>query len=156
MDEQTQNQTTNDVTDEITAVPVIEDGNPASVLLNMESIIKNHDLRMVQLREELKKHSDMIQGILDNDDPYKAAMDKLKDVNKVKAQAKSNALKQPNAVQLVDKVKGIKTELKELQSAFSDYLKEYLRMSGISEIEGYDGELREIVYIAKLVKKGSL
>jgi len=45
--------------------------------------------------------------------------------------------------------------LKDLQNALSDYLREYQRLSGSNEIEGDDGEVREIVYVAKLVKRTS-
>ena len=41
----------------------------------------------------------------------------------------------------------------ELNEGLSDYLREYQRLSGSNEIEGEDGELRTIVYVAKLVRK---
>ena len=41
------------------------------------------------------------------------------------------------------------------KEGLSDYLREYQRLSGSNEIEGEDGELREIVYTAKLVKKSA-
>jgi hypothetical protein len=44
---------------------------------------------------------------------------------------------------------------KELDTALSDYLREYMRMSGTNEIETEDGDVREIVYVAKLIKKAS-
>ena len=47
----------------------------------------------------------------------------------------------------------MKSEQSELKTGLSDYLREYQRLSGSNEIEGEDGEVREIVYVAKLVKK---
>ena len=54
------------------------------------------------------------------------------------------------------KVDELKSELKEAQEALSSYLAEYQKLTGSSEIEGEDGELRKIVYVAKLVKKTNL
>ena len=52
-----------------------------------------------------------------------------------------------------EKVKDMTQENKDLSVAQSEYLREYARLSGTTEIEGEDGEVREIIYVAKLVKK---
>lgn len=56
---------------------------------------------------------------------------------------------------LNEKVKDLSGEVKELGGALSDYLREYQRMSGVNEIESEDGEVHEIVYTARLVKKSN-
>jgi hypothetical protein len=56
----------------------------------------------------------------------------------------------------LDKVTVLKNELKEAQEALSSYLADFQRLTGVSEIEGEDGELRQIVYVAKLVRKTNL
>jgi hypothetical protein len=40
-----------------------------------------------------------------------------------------------------------------MDTALSDYLREYERLSGTNQIETDDGHIHEIVYIAKLLKK---
>ena len=64
-------------------------------------------------------------------------------------------MKRPDVAALAGKLKSLKSEKKELQEGLSDYLREYQRLSGSNEIEGEDGEIRQIVYVAKLVKKSS-
>jgi hypothetical protein len=77
----------------------------------------------------------------------------LDSTTKFKSKTKSEILKRPQAKELDDRIKTMKSEIKEQQGALSDYLQEYQRMSGVNEIEGEDGEMREIVYVAKLVRK---
>ena len=57
-------------------------------------------------------------------------------------------------VETANKAKSINADLKEKKQSLSDYLLEYQRMAiDVNEIEGYDGEVREIVHLAKVVKK---
>ena len=56
---------------------------------------------------------------------------------------------------LAQKIKDFNTDLKEKKTALSDYLLEYQRMSGATEIEGHDGQIREIINNAKLIKRSS-
>jgi len=56
---------------------------------------------------------------------------------------------------LAQKIKDFNTDLKEKKAALSDYLLEYQRMSGATEIEGHDGKVRDIVNNAKLIKRSS-
>ena len=67
----------------------------------------------------------------------------------------SQILKQPENQQVAQKAKELSAEVKELNEALSDYLREYGRMSGASEIEDDSGETLEIVYVAKLIRKPS-
>lgn len=129
--------------------------NGASVVLNLEGLIKNHISSIDQLQDELTKHADMLNDIFENNPVYKAHMEKVKEVTKIKNATKQEILKQPDAAELSNKVKSMKSEIKELQGALSDYLKEFLRLSGLNEIEGEDGEIREIITVPRLVKKMS-
>jgi hypothetical protein len=62
----------------------------------------------------------------------------------------------PQGKNLEEKVITTKEELKEVEEALSYYLREYQRLTGSNEFEGSDGELRQIVYMAKLVRKTNL
>ena len=44
-------------------------------------------------------------------------------------------------------------QVKELRVALSDYLAQYVNLSGSNQIEGPDGVTRQIIYTARLVKK---
>lgn len=131
------------------------DQTNAEILINMESMIKSHLASLDKLQEECSKHKSMLDDIFENDPTYKEHSEKAKESSKVKANTKAQILKRPQAADLDNKVKTLRSEVKEIQKALSDYLQEYARLSGVNEIEGEDGEVREIVYTARLVKKST-
>lgn len=136
-------------------LPQTEDSK-ATILLNMDQLIKTHISSIDRISDELTKHKDMLNDIFENDPTYKDHSEKAKEAGRIKAATKQQILKQPQAADLFNKIKSMQSELKELQGALSDYLQQYQQMSGVNEIEGEDGEVREIVYVAKLVKKSLL
>lgn len=127
----------------------------SDILINMEGIIKSHISNISRLQEEVKKHKDMLDDIFENDPTYKEHTKTADEAAKVKRNTKQQILKKPQAADLDNKVKSLKSELKETQAALSDYLKEFQRLSGVNEIELDGGEVMEIVYTAKLVKTSS-
>lgn len=128
----------------------------ADELLTIESSIKEHMSQIEKLGEELKPVKEMLNDYLDNDPTFRERTELAKKATQLKTQTKQLLLKQPNAVQLVEKIKTMKEEQKGLQEALSYYLREYQRLTGANEFEGSDGELRQIVYTAKLVRKTNL
>lgn len=155
MDPDTNSQPTLDETSNSDATPAVSAVNGGEIIINMESMIKTHIATVDKLQTEIKKHKEMLDDIFNNDPTYKDHADKAKEATKLKQQTKAEVLKQPQAADLDKKVKDLKLELKETQVALSDYLQEYARMAGVNEIEGEDGDIREIVYTAKLIKKFS-
>lgn len=135
-------------------VAPIEVGS-SELILNMEGMIKSLVSSLDHQREELNKFQETLKDIFDNDESYKKHSELAKEATRVKSATKQQILKQPQAADLNEKIRTLKSEMKENQASLSDYLREFQRMSGISEIEGEDGELREIVYTAKLIKKSS-
>ncbi len=131
------------------------DQSGATVLLELETTIKNHISDIDRRKSELKKHREMLESALGNDETYRTHNEAAKAAAKVKAKTKFQILQLPENKQLSDKVHALASEVKELDGALSDYLREYQRMSGTNEIETDDGEVREIVYVAKLVKKSA-
>ena len=129
------------------------DPDQAGLILNLENTIKGHLTQIEKLREDLSTHRDMLKAAFENDAVYNEHAEVAKAANKVKAKTKAEILKKPDVAELAARVKTESSEFKELQAALSDYLGEFNRLSGITELEGPDGELREIVYVAKLVKK---
>lgn len=129
--------------------------NGAEILMNLESMIKTHITNIDRYKTELKKRKEMLNDTFLNDPTYQEHDKDVKDAAKIRNATKSQLMKQPAAADLSAKVKEMSAELKETQDALSDYLREYMRMSGANEIEGEDGDIRDIVYIAKLVKRSS-
>lgn len=127
--------------------------NAGQVLASMENLIKTHQLKIEETQNDLKKHNDMLNDVLLNEPDLQQVVAEAKEVNKRKNAIKQQILTRPQNADLANKVKTMRSELKNLKDALSDYLGEYARMSGTNVVEGYDGELREIVYVAKLVRR---
>lgn len=135
------------------SVPVSSDAPSADTVLELENMIKNSMTVIDRNKTELKKLKEMLESALLNDEPYRVAAEKTKEAAKEKGKAKLNVMQNSATRQIAEKVKDMTQENKDLAIAQSEYLREYARLSGTTEIEGEDGEVREIVYVAKLVKK---
>ncbi len=127
--------------------------NDAVLLLRIEEMIKTHIGQIDTLQEQATKFKEMIDGIFANDETFQEHDKVVKEANKVRSKTKSEIMKRSDVADLAEKMKSLKSEKAELQGGLSDYLREYQRLSGSNEIEGDDGQVREIVYTAKLVKK---
>ena len=146
--------TTQDDDQPIQNAEIVEE-TPAEMLTNLESTIKEHIASIDKSKTELKKLKEMLADTYRNDPTYQEHDKLVKEATKVRTKTKSELLKQPAVSDLSAKVRELSGELKDFQAALSDYLREYMRLSGSNEIEGDDGEVREIVYVAKLVKRSS-
>ena len=129
--------------------------NDAVLLEKIEEMIKTHISQIDTLTEDVKKHKEMMDDIFKNDEVFQEHDKVAKEANRIKSKTKSEIMKRPNVADLAIKLKALKSEKMELSEGLSDYLREYQRLSGSNEIEGEDGEVREIVYVAKLVKKSA-
>ena len=121
-------------------------------LFQIENLIKTHVAHIDTVKDEMSKQVEMFNDILANDAGYKKATDEGKEVNKKKAEAKQNILKSPSNASLNQKIKDMRQELKELKGALSNYLQQYQKIADTDQIESEDGEVRQIVYNAHLVK----
>lgn len=137
--------------------PVAEEAPASTVtadtVLELEQMIKTNVTSIDRNKLELKKLKEMLESALLNDEPYREATQKVKEAAKEKGKAKATVMMNQATKQLAEKVKDLTQENKELAQAQSEYLSEYARLSGTNEIETEDGEMREIIYIAKLIKK---
>lgn len=137
---------------------VSENANPedqSQVLTGLDEMIKAHIKSIDTLRNESKKLQEMITDGFQNDAVYKEHDDAVKAATKVRQATKNQIMKQPAILTLVQKLKTLKSELKEKQFSLSDYLLEYQRISGANQIETDDGQILEIVNSAKIVRKSS-
>jgi len=121
-------------------------------LFTIENLIKTHISHIDTVKTELSKQVEMMNDVLNNDSGFKEAADQGKEVNKKKAEAKQNVLKSPTNASLNQKIKDMRQELKELKGALSSYLQQYQKIADTDQIESEDGEVRQIVYSAHLVK----
>lgn len=121
-------------------------------LFTLENLIKTHVSHIEAVRVELAKHGEMLTDILNNDATYKEISDQIKEMNKKKGEAKQNVLKVPSNASLNQKIKDMRQEVKELKTALSQYLQQYQKLADTDQIESEDGEVRQIVFDARLVK----
>ena len=121
-------------------------------LFAIENLIKTHISHIDTVKIEMQKQAEMFNDVLNNDSGYKKAAEEGKEVNKKKAEAKQNVLKSPSNASLNQKIKDMRQELKELKNALSNYLQQYQKIADTDQIESEDGEVRQIVYNAHLVK----
>ncbi len=129
--------------------------NPAGDIINVENLINSYHLKLDSLTRDLHEQKGMLQSILDNDSEYCKLDQEADKISKTKSVARQKALKQSNAVSIIDKTKEIKNELREVKVAMSDYLTQYITLSGSRQIEAPDGTLMDIIYSARLIKKRS-
>ncbi len=94
----------------------------------------------------------MLDSLLENNDEYQLATEQHQKATKIKSLEKQKALKDPNASGIQEKIKDAQTQVRELKNALSDYLAQYVTLSGTNKLESSDGTILNIVYTAKLVK----
>lgn len=125
----------------------------ATNLISIESLINSYNSKLDVISSELKQHRAMLQGLFDTDPDYQQLEKDYEKVSKLKSLSKQKIKKQPNALQIIDKIKESQSQVREIKLALSDYLSQYVALSGSKEFEGPDGVLRQIIYTAKLIKK---
>jgi hypothetical protein len=131
----------------------IPNASDTSVITDLESLIKSHITGIDNRKIELKKLREMTNDALLNDKTYQDQDKTAKEAAKIKNATKSQILKMPQNQSIVAKSHEMAAEIKEMDEALSEYLREYQRISGSNEIETDNGDVREIIYIAKLIRK---
>jgi len=124
-----------------------------STLTSIENLIHSHNTRLENLQKELKTHKMMLEALLENDKEYQEAATAATSATKLKTQAKAKVLSVTDAKNQVEKIKEQQMEAKELKIALSDYLSQYVVLSGSNQIESPDGQVFDIVSSAHLSKK---
>lgn len=127
--------------------------NQAESLVNLERLIISYLSQVESQESEYRKIREMLENILDNNSDYQAAAETAKEAAKAKASVKRQIMQQTDAKEIAEKLRTAKEELKEMQDNLSDYLQQYARLSGTNQFEDDQGQVREIVYVAKLVKR---
>ncbi len=128
------------------------DENQALNIINTESLINTANARLNDLTYEAKEYKAMLDEILESDTEFQEIDKEAKKQAKLRAAARQKALNTPGAKTNIDKLKETQSQLKEVKIALSDYLAQYVKISGSNQIEGPDGVVRHILYTAKLVK----
>lgn len=133
-----------------------QDSDQATILLSLEEMIKSNITSIDKLREEIKLQQQMFTDSFNNDPVFIENQKQVKEISKTLKTTRENIRKQPAVAILADKIKSMRLDLKERMTALSDYLQEYQRMTGATEIECADGDIREIVNSSKLIKRSAI
>lgn len=126
--------------------------NATTTLLNLESLINGYIADLENFQEKMKTQREMFNDAFMNDAEYSQIMQKVKEVNRLKAAAKQKIMKLPNVVEIFNKMREYKDEMKDIQEGLSTYLQQYQELSGSNQITSDNGEVRQIVSVTKLVK----
>lgn len=127
--------------------------NAVSSLLNLESLINGYLVDLEKAQEKFKTQRDMFNDAFNNDAEYSQIMTKVKEVNRVKSVAKQRIMKLPNIVELTNKMREYKEEMKDITEGLSAYLQQYKELSGSSQLTRDNGEVVEIFSVTKFTKR---
>lgn len=126
-----------------------------SSFLELEGLVKQYIAAIAKLQGELKEKNEMLNDAFEGDAVYQEHAQKAKEANRVKSATKQQILKQSAVAELNERVKDLKFDIKENQALLSDYLNQYQKATGATQIEDEEGEVLEIVNVVKLVKRSS-
>lgn len=137
--------------EETSSVTMSKEENAATVSLSLENLIRGHLGTLEKLKLQIAEQSDMLSNVLLNDATFKQHEEEAKKATKVKTATKSEIMKRPEVLQVSNKIKAAREEMKEQQQTLSELLAEYIRTTGLDSIEMEDGKIKKIVTTAKLV-----
>lgn len=129
--------------------------NQATDIISIQNMINSYQLKLDQLMYDLKEQRSMLESVLENDDEYQKELEETQKLTKTKNIAKQKVFKRPESQMVIDKIKEITSELREVKVALSDYLSQYVIISGSRSFEDQNGTLLQIITSAKLIKKKS-
>lgn len=132
-----------------------ESENEAVTIVSVENAIKTRLGHIGKQKEEAKTLREMIASYLQNDPLFVEHEEMAKNATRQRNATKRDLLAKSDARQMVEKLKAAREELKELQDGLSYYLTQYQQLTGQNSFEDEEGEVRDIVYIAKLVKRSA-
>jgi len=126
---------------------------PVDELKTIENLININIEKIDKTKEEIKPVKEMLESLLDADLEYAELSLKAQEAAKEKTNKKKELISNTNGKEINEKLKVLKKDLKEAREALSQYLQEYQKRTGFNEYESPDGELRQIVFTVKLVRK---
>lgn len=137
---------------QINADELNTDSNKADVILSMEEMIGSAVQRIGTLKDDIKAKRDNLNSALLADSSYADAESAIKEQQQIKKTAKERIMAVPSVSRMADELKALQADKKELNSSLSDYLLEYNRMTGATQLAFFGSEEYLIVKSAKVKK----
>ena len=136
--------------DQIEELDTFEDVNS---LPSVESSIRSKVQKLEDVKEKIKKLNEMLNSYLENDEEYVEAAKAAKTASSKKSSIKQELMAKPGADDIPNKLLEAREEKKELDEDISNLLTEFQKLSGTNQFEDEKGELKQIVYTARLVRR---
>jgi hypothetical protein len=133
----------------------IDNSNPAADLIALEGLIINYISKIEKHQEILRTKKEMLESNLENDPAYQETGKLAKESSKKKQEEKARIIRQPEVERIYQDVKDATTQLRTMRQSLSNHLQNYGKLSGTNQFEDDEGQVREIVYTAKVVKRSS-
>ena len=130
-----------------------EPQSQAELVVSLTNLINANLKEIGTIEEEMGKHKEMVDTVLDNDATYKQHAETAKEASRIKTNTKKEIFKRPDVKHVVEKLNELKVNLADTREELSNYIQEYATTSGQNYFEAEDGTIQEIVYIAKLRRK---
>ncbi len=121
-------------------------------LTSVLNLIKRANTAIEEAKKTLAVNKEMVDDALGTDPAYRTENEKVKQATKARTAVKQQILRRPELTAANAKVKDARTQLKDLRETLSEYLQEYQRITGEKTIEDENGEVKEIIYTARLVR----
>ncbi len=129
------------------------DTQKALSILQVEDLINRQMEEIEKMRDDTKMMKSAYDDAFKNDVKFREFDEKSKEAAKLKKQYVQGMKKDPAIANAESQYLAKKDELKDAQTGLSEYLREYNRISGMTQFETKDGQMLEIVQTFKLVKK---
>ena len=133
----------------------IDNSNPAADLVALEGLIINYIAKIEKHKEILGEKKEMLESNLSNDPNYQEAAKLAKEAGKKKQEEKARIIRQPEVEKIYSDVKDGMTQLRTMKDSLSNHLQNYGKISGTNQFEDEEGQVREIVYTAKVVMRSN-
>ena len=135
-----------------TSTPSISKDNIEEIM-NLETMIKGYMSDLEKYQEDLRDQASMLKDSYEQDAEYTVAQEKVLEATRKRKVVRDRIIAEPAIASLESKVEDLRAEVKETKTALSDYLERFFQKSGLRQITGNDGEIREMVTTVRLVKK---
>jgi hypothetical protein len=133
----------------------IDNSNPAADLVALEGLVLNYIDKIEKHQEILRSKKEMLESNLENDPNYQEAAKQAKELSKKKQEEKARIIRQPEVEKIYADVKDGQGQLRTMRDTLSNHLQNYGKLSGTNQLEDEEGQVREIVYTAKVVKRSN-
>jgi hypothetical protein len=126
----------------------------ATATLDLTGLINSHIHQIDDLKAKAGKLKEMLDDIFQNDETYQAHDKAVREASKIRNATKKQILKLPQAADLSNQISSLRSLIKEHNDELSGYLQDYAKETGTTSFETDDGTVRQIIYVARLVKIG--